>query len=159
VRRLGPLLALALLAACAPRSTRAAGETEYSRVGELELSALVQRDLSDVLGAVDVMNTSRDTVRVEYAGYCALAVLVYPEQGARGWDSSAWWPGQGDCPAGTLSLDLPPRTLGRIVAPVVLAQGIRGDSLPAGSYRAAVRIRLVQPRDTTLVLPAGQIEL
>jgi hypothetical protein len=158
VKRLA-LVGLALLCACAPRVTRAPGEKEYFRVAGLELSATVERDRSDVLGAVDVMNAGDDTVRLEYEGYCALSLRFRPERGRGAWDSSTWWARRGDCPTGNVTLTLPPRTLGRIVAPVLQAPRILGDSLPAGAYTAAVRIRLVQPRDTTLVIPAGSIDL
>lgn len=151
--------ALALLSACAPAVTRAPAEKEYQRVGALELSATVERDRSDVLGAVDVMNTSGDTLRFEYEGYCALSLRFHVLAGRGAWDSSAWWARQGDCPTGTMSLALPPRTLGRIIAPVIQVPRILGDSLPSGSYATAVRIRLLTPRDTILVLPAGSIDL
>ena len=150
-----------LLAACARPTAGPSPERDYHRVGALEISALVERDLSDVLGTVDLMNTGRDTVRLEYAGQCALAILLY-EDGTPGdarWDSSAWWAAQGDCPAASMTLDLPPRTLARVVAPLLETRQILGDSLPGARYRAAVRIRLLQPRDTTLILPAGDVHL
>jgi hypothetical protein len=121
----------------------------------------VERDLSDVLGAVDVMNTGSDTVRLEYAGQCAVAIRIHdadPDAAAR-WDSSTWWAAQGACPATPTTLDLPPRTLARIIAPLMEARRILGDSLPATGYRAAMRLRLLQPRDTTLLLPAGDVQL
>ena len=155
--------ALALLAACAPGAARApVVPTEFHRVGALEVSAVVERNQTEVLGAVDLMNTGADTVRLEYAGYCALALLLYPaEPAARAprWDSSEWWVRQGDCPAGTFRVDIPPITLARIVAPVMDARQILGDSLPGGSYTGAVRLRIVQPRDTTLVMLGGRVRL
>ena len=159
--RRAALAAALLLAGCARPPAGPEPEREYHRVGALELSALVERDLGDVLGTVDVMNTGRDTVRLEYAGQCAVAILLFDAPSAERprWDSSAWWASQGECPAGTTTLDLPPRTLGRILAPLVEARSILGDSLPLASYRAVMRFRLVQPRDTTLLLPAGELLL
>lgn len=155
--------ALALLAACAPAATRAPiVPTEFHRVGALEVSAVVERNQTEVLGAVDLMNTGTDTVRLEYAGYCALALLLYPaETAARAprWDSSEWWVRRGDCPEGNFRVDIPPITLARIVAPVIDAGQILGDSLPGGSYTGAVRLRIVQPRDTTLVMLGGRVRL
>lgn len=155
--------ALALLAsACAPAATARLTPTEYHRVGALEVSAVVERNQVEVLGAVELMNTGKDTVHLEYAGYCALALLMYPTHEGLGeplWDSSAWWTRQGDCPEGTLRVDIPPITLARIVAPVVNADRILGDSLPGGSYTGALRLRIVQPRDTTLVLLGGRVRL
>ena len=150
-----------LLGACARPPAGPEPEREYHRVGPLELSAVVERDLGDVLGTVDVMNTGRDTVRLEYAGGCALAILLFDAGGGERprWDSSAWWGAQGDCPSGTTTLDLPPRTLGRVLAPLVEARSILGDSLPLATYRAVVRFRLVHPADTTLDLPAGELVL
>ena len=155
--------ATALLAACAPAATRApAVPTEFHRVGALEVSAVVERNQTEVLGAVDLMNTGPDTVRLEYAGYCAIALLMYPPEAAvrePRWDSSDWWGRQGDCPQGTFHVVIPPVTLARIVAPVVDARQILGDSLPGGSYTGAVRLRIVQPRDTTLVMLGGRVRL
>lgn len=158
-RRLA-LAAALLIGACARPATGPSPERVYERVGPLELSALVERDLSDVLASVDVMNTARETVRLEYAGQCGLGVVLYEPAAERpSWDSALWWASQGDCPSPPMTLDIPPRTLARIVAPLLETQRIRGDSLPGTSYRAAVRIRLLQPRDTTLVLPAGDLHL
>jgi hypothetical protein len=121
---------------------------------------VVERDLGDVLGSVDIMNTGRDTVQLEYAGQCGLGILLYGEgEASPRWDSSAWWATLGDCPAPATALDLPPRTLARIIAPLLETVRILGDSLPGAGYRAALRIHLLQPRDTTLVLPAGEIQL
>jgi hypothetical protein len=36
---------------------------------------------------------------------------------------------------------------------------ILGDSLPSGTYYAAVRVRFLQPRDTTIIVPAGTLTL
>jgi hypothetical protein len=161
MRRAAASAALALLAACARPPAGPEPERDYQRVGALEISALVERDLADVLGSVDLMNTGRDTVRLEYAGQCAVAILLYEagDGATPRWDSSAWWSAQGDCPATPMTLDLPPRTLARVVAPLVQANRILGDSLPQASYRAALRLRLLQPRDTTLLLPAGDVHL
>ena len=53
------LLALAVLAGCAPRTRPAAGpEPEYHRVGPLDIAAGVQQDGVDVMGMMDIMNTS-----------------------------------------------------------------------------------------------------
>jgi len=158
--RRGAAFAILLgVTACARPASAPAPEREYQRVGPLEISALVERDLADVLGSVDLMNTGRDTVRLEYAGQCAVAILLYDASGsgAPRWDSSAWWSAQGDCPATPMTLDLPPRTLARVVAPLLEAARILGDSLPRASYRAELRLRLMQPRDTLLLLPAGDV--
>jgi hypothetical protein len=161
MRRIAAVAALLTLAACARPPVAPEPEREYLRVGALEISAVVERDLADVLGSVDLMNTGRDTVRLTYAGQCALAILLYDSgrTDAPRWDSSAWWATQGDCPGPATTLDLPPRTLARVIAPLVEARSILGDSLPIADYRAALRIHLLEPRDTTLVLPAGDLPL
>ena len=159
---LGPLLAAALLSGCARPAPEPGPATEYLLLGALELSATVERDLWDVYGAVELMNTGGDTVRLEYASQCALAILVYRPAADRGrrWDSSEWWQRrQGECPATPVRLDIPPLTLARVIAPAVDADAILGDSLPAGAYAAAMRMRLLQPTDTTLLLNAGEVEL
>jgi hypothetical protein len=163
--RLGILSALAVLAGCAPSVRHTLAENwspDFRRLGELEVSASVERNSGEILGAVDLMNTGRDTVVLEYAGYCAIAILMYRESGQHGeprWDSTEWWSRTGDCPDRTLKLSIPPETLARVVAPVVDTRRILGDSLPGGSYYGAIRINIVQPFDTTLVLPAGLVEL
>lgn len=160
MRRAGVSALLVLLVSCAPRVVTPPFDRDYQQVGPLEISALVERDLADVLGSVDVMNTSRDTVRLEYAGQCALAVVLYDRTAGRPrWDSSNWWAARGHCPAASMTLDLPPRTLARVVAPLLEAYDILGDSLPTATYRAALRLHLLQPRDTTLILPAGDLQL
>lgn len=160
MRRAGALLLALVMPACARPAAGPAPEREYERVGPLELSALVERDLTDVLGSVDVMNTGREPVRVEYAGQCALAIVLHePGAAAPSWDSALWWASRGDCPTHPMTIDLPPRTLARIVAPLLEAERIRGDTLPGATYRAFLRVRLLQPRDTTLLLPAGDVHL
>ena len=161
MRRAAAGACLLALAACARPPVAPEPAREYLRIGALEISAVVERDLADVLGSVDLMNTGRDTVRLTYAGQCALAILLYDSSRTTTprWDSSAWWATQGDCPGPATTLDLPPRTLARLLAPLVEARSILGDSLPAADYRSALRIHLLEPRDTTLVLPAGDLQL
>jgi hypothetical protein len=163
--RLGILSALAVLAGCAPFARHALVDDhlpDLRRLGELEVSASVERNSGEILGAVDLMNTGKDTIAFEYAGYCAIAILMYRGSAERGeprWDSTEWWSRTGECPERTLKLSIPPETLARVVAPVVDTRRILGDSLPGGSYFGAMRINIVQPFDTTLVLPAGPVEL
>lgn len=159
-------LAALVLAGCARRTpflTPADFEHEYVQIGALELAATVERDESDVYGTVELMNTGPDTVRLEYNAYCDLAIVLFREKDRRllpRWDSATWWRGRGGyCPERPLQLDIPPATLARIVAPAVEARGILGDSLPAGEYITAMRVRMLQPRDTALVLPGGVIQL
>lgn len=158
---LASLLALALLAGCAPRTAPATGpEPVYHRLGPLELSAMLEQDGVDVMGSVDVMNTSGRTVLLEYEGGCEFAVLVGAGEGRAHWDEALWWSTRPEiCSTSSTRLEIPARTLARILTPVVTTLQIAGDSIPMGAYPAAVRLRMLQPRDTTLVLTTGPVRL
>ena len=158
---LAVIFALAVLGGCAPRARPGTGpEPVYLHMGPLELSATLEQDGVDVMGSVDIMNTSRQPVLVEYDGGCGLAVLVTGGSTPL-WDQAIWWRGQpGICPtASTTRLEIPARTLARILTPAITTLQIAGDSIPLGTFPAAVRLRLMTPRDTLLVLPAGPVRL
>lgn len=154
------LLLLAIAAGCAQRGTRSAPEPVYLQMGPLELSASVEQDGVDVMGSVDIMNTSGRPVTVEYDGGCDLALLI-PGAGRPMWDQAVWWRANPDvCPTTSLTtLEIPARTLARILTPPMTTLEIAGDSIPFGTFPAAVRLRLLLPRDTTLVFPAGPLRL
>lgn len=161
-----PFLATSLigfsLAGCGPAPVSAPDPTIYQSIGPLEVSAAIDQNSSEILAAVDLMNTSQETIRVVYAGFCEVAVLVFrADRRSSGpvWDSSRWWSGVDECPREMLVLEIPPITLARVIAPLLEARNISGDSLPSGRYVSAMRFRLVEPRDTTLTLPAGNLEL
>jgi hypothetical protein len=158
---LAAILALTVLGGCAPRSGPGTGpEPVYLHMGPLELSATLEQDGVDVMGSVDIMNTSRQPVLVEYDGGCELAVLVTGGASPL-WDQTIWWREHpGVCPTTTSTrLEIPGRTLARILTPAVTTLQIAGDSIPLGSFPAAVRLRLMSPRDTLLVLPTGPVRL
>ena len=69
-------LALVLLAGCAPRVQPGAFSPEYVRLGPLELSAAIERDIGDLMGSVDIMNTGDSAVVVEYNGSCAVSIVL-----------------------------------------------------------------------------------
>ena len=161
LRRVGLGLTFLATAACG-RAVRAPDPGLYQSIGPLELSAAIDQNSSEILAAVDLMNTSQETIRVVYAGFCEVAVLVYradARASAPVWDSSRWWSGIDECPVEMLTLEIPPVTLARVVAPLLEVRNISGDSLPLGRYVGAMRFRLVEPRDTTLTLPAGELDL
>jgi hypothetical protein len=132
----------------------------YVHIGPLELSAYIDQEGVDVMGSVDIMNTSRGPVTVEYDAGCDLAIVMGGE-GAPMWDQAAWWRrNPGICPeSGLTRLEIPGRTLARVLTPAVTTYQIAGDSIPLGTFPAAVRLRLSVPRDTLLVLPAGPVRL
>jgi hypothetical protein len=133
----------------------------YVRLGALELSATIERDAGDLMGSVDVMNTSGQSVSLHYQGSCAVAILVAGRGRDRPrWDALTWWQSRpGICRPDPVVLDIPPKTLARILTPPVNQQEILGDSIASGSHTVALRIRIYQPTDTTLLLPAGRVEL
>ena len=159
---IGVLLAVLSAGARAATAPPALGPA-YVQYGGLELSAAVEPDPPDLFGVVDIMNPTADTVRLRYAGFCELAIVLYPAAasgGAPTWDSSLWWERrQGSCPASPVELDIPPETLARVIAPVIQVESVLGDSLPPGPYTPAVRLRLLLPRDTTFVLRGETIDI
>lgn len=153
-------LALVALAACAPRARLAVDESRYVRVGPLEISGFVEREMVDIFAAAQVMNTSRQPLEIAYAGACGVALVIYhPDrpQAAPAWDSERL--GLGLCPPTPDRFEIPPETLARLLAPAFGSEEIRGDSLARGRYLAAVRLHLLHPRDTTLLLSAGPLDL
>lgn len=155
------LLALALIAGCAPRGRPGSGpEPVYFRMGPLELSATIEQEGVDLMGSVDIMNTSGRPVTVEYDGGCSLAVLLPGETGPL-WDQAEWWLSRpGICPASSATtLEIPARTMARILTPSMTTMEIAGDSIPRGTFPGAVRMRMLAPDDTTLIFPAGIVRL
>jgi hypothetical protein len=153
------LSALAVLAGCAPRTRPATGpEPEYHRLGPFDIAADVQQNGVDVMGMVDIMNTTTQPVLLEYEGGCGLSVVVGGT--AVLWDEARWWSTRPDiCPTDPTRLEIPGRTMARILAPAVTTLQIAGDSIPMGTFPAAIRLRMLQPLDTTLVLPATPVRL
>lgn len=152
---------LCLFSACAPALVAPEDDREYHQIGDLEFSATVEQDIESVYGLIDIMNPTRSPVLVEYSSGCAVAYLVHQDgRTTPSWESSRWWTGlQGSCPSEPMRMEIPAATLGRIMAPAVDPGIVLGDSLPAGSYQVAMRIRLLQPLDTTLILRAGPVQL
>lgn len=160
-RQAGLPALLCLLAACAPALVSPEDTREYHRLGSLELSAVLEQDDQSLYGLIEIMNSSRQPVVVEYAGACGVGYLLYQEGGVTPrWQSSRWWTAlQGSCPETPLRMEIPGATLARIMAPALDPGIVLGDTLRAGSYEAAMRLRLLQPRDTTLILRAGPVRL
>jgi hypothetical protein len=153
------LSALAVLAGCAPRTRPATGpEPVYHRLGPFDIAAGVQQDGVDVMGMVDIMNVTTQPVLLEYEGGCGLSVVVGGT--AALWDEALWWSAHPDlCTPGSTRLEIPGRTMARVLAPAVTTPQIAGDSIPMGTFPAAIRLKMLQPLDTTLVLPAGAVRL
>jgi hypothetical protein len=160
MRRAIPL-GLALLAGCATGSRGTGPQPVYVRLGALELSATIERDAGDLMGSVDVMNTGDRTISLHYQGSCAVSILVADGEGeGPRWDALTWWQSRpGICRTDPVVLEIPPQTLARILTPAVSEAEILGDSIASGSHPVALRIRILAPRDTTLLLPAGRVEL
>lgn len=157
-------MALLLGAGCTARAPldTAPAPREYATVGVLELSGVVERDGEAVYSMVEVMNTGPDTVRLSHPEACGVALLLLSDRSegaAVRWDLEAWGAAQGFCSGRVSTLDLPPNTLARLFSPIVGEPDIRGDSLPAGEYASAMRIRLTAPADTTLLLWSGPVRI
>lgn len=156
---------LAVLAGCVHPAPRTGPEPVYTRVGPLDLSAMLDASDGQIVAAVEAMNLDADSVAVVYPALCGISLVVFrPDAPARPvWDSARWIaPAPGDttgCPQFSRQLVIPEQTLARLYMPVVAGVQILGDSLPAGDYAAALRFHLLQPRDTTLLLPAGPLRL
>ena len=165
IPRLRPLLALLLFAAapaCAARAPLPALDRprEYATVGALELSGVVERDGEAVYSMVEIMNTGSDTVRLAHPEACGVSlILLSTDSATLRWDLERWGQGQGYCSGRVSTMDLPPNTLARLFSPIVGEPDVRGDSLPGGDYASAMRIRLVEPADTTILLWSGPVRL
>lgn len=162
MRRLLAFAALAI-AGCARPVPLAGPVPEYVQLGELELSATVEQEGVDLMGSVDIMNTSREPVTLRYTGGCAVSLVLLPQSGRSArprWDEFEWLrPHTDACRPDPLVLEIPPRTLARLLTPAVTSMQILGDSIPPGEYPAGVRLRMLQPRDTTLLLRANPVQL
>lgn len=131
--------------------------------GSLGVTAVFERpDLGQIRTLLTFRNATDRPFLSEYASMCALAVLVYDDptyEGAPRWDGHRWqntrpgackWmPAVAELGVGE-SADLAARASDSIIL---------GDSLAAGTYWLATRVRFLQPADTTLVIPAGEVEL
>ncbi|MDX1660962.1 MAG: hypothetical protein R3326_04150 [Gemmatimonadota bacterium] len=129
----------------------------------LSRSAILERPAAGEIRSVATFHNPTGTLFLgEYVGMCAVAILVYddPTLGASPrWNGYRW---QNTQPGGCKAL--------RSIAEVRAGESheltawasdsiILGDSLAAGRYWLAVRVRFVEPADTTLVIPAGEMEL
>jgi hypothetical protein len=165
--RTRPLAVFLLLAAggcaSAARGAPEVDDREYVQVGELELSAVIEQEAGEVYSMVEIMNTSDGTVRLEYPGPCAVSPTLFRPVGSTReavWTAEAWGTANPMvCPPSPIQLDIPAGTLARLIAPILVQTELQGDSLPPGRYPTAVRFRMLQPRDTTLLLWSGEVQL
>jgi len=130
----------------------------------LRLEATFERNaLGDVFGVATLHNLWPAPFSMEYAGVCAQSLLVYASASYSDpplWNQLQYWNGRpGGCKWMPLTLVLPANGSRQIKTPAVAPTVIMGDSIPAGTYFLAVSIRMLQPRDTTLVIPAGPVQL
>ena len=134
-------------------------------VEDLDFTAELRRVRDgDLQGVVTITNPTSESALLEYAGTCAPSILIFSpdaDEGVPLWDQFRYWQGQvGGCKWFTSILEMP-ASMSRPAVSTGLASDsiILGDSLPGGTYQAAVRLDVFQPQDTTLVIPAGLVEL
>ena len=129
---------------------------------QLRFDAGVVRGSDAALTAsLTIRNPTRSRIALEYAGVCHPSILVFADPTAPPvWDQLRWWNTRPGACKWTPQLHvLDPNTRGLIRSASVSEAAILGDSLPPGLYHLAIRVRVLQPRDTTLVVSAGVHEL
>lgn len=129
----------------------------------LEITAEVERSGDQLSALIDFRNRAAEPIWIEHAQGCQVAILVFPATGITGeplWDGLDWRNGQvGGCKIPSSITGIEPGQGMGLIAPLVTDETILGDSIPPGEYMVAVRARVTQPRDTTLVVIAGTMAL
>jgi len=122
----------------------------------LEFHALVGRAANRIGGVVTVRNPSSSPVRLEVAGPCGLGLVVLPAEGGADrplWEQDETTPGGCGEPSGVR--EIPPEGRIELHTAQVSERVILGDSIAAGEYALAVRIRLLRPETETRLLTAA----
>ncbi len=131
--------------------------------GFVAFEATVQHNPDRLQGAVTLRNYRSAPYHIEYAGLCAVALLVYADAQYTEppvWDQLGWWFTQpGACKWPHLFATVPALGVGEILTPTIDEASILGDSLAPGTYYLAVRLYQISPRDTIMVIPAGPAEI
>lgn len=127
------------------------------------VASVLSSGSEEIGGRVTIRNPFSEPVWLDLVGGCDVSLLVLPEGGASAeplWDQRRWWDAAfGGCRAMSELREIPPGGSVSLDTPMVSETAIRGDSIPQGTYGLAVRIRLVQPRDTTRIVPIGSHRL
>lgn len=131
---------------------------------EIEFDAVALRNpQGELFLRASIENPTVSTFVMEYAGVCAPSLLVYRDPGLTGsllWDQLEWWNSRaGGCKWLPAFLEIPTGVERHVSTPAMADADILGDSIPAGTYPVSMRLRILQPRDSTLVIPAGTVEL
>lgn len=133
-------------------------------VESLRAEGVVER-LSDdrLMGIASLHNPTDRPFVAEYAGSCAIALLAYDDPtygGPPRWDQHRWQNTRiGGCKWFPGITEVGVGEVAKFATPGVSDSIILGDSLPTGAYWLAIRVRILQPADTTLVIPGGEVEL
>ncbi|MGH7471515.1 MAG: hypothetical protein ACRENP_26485 [Longimicrobiales bacterium] len=126
-------------------------------VAQLAFTAsTAQRASGSYYGVLTVGNATSSRAWLEFAGLCAPALLLFSQPSYGGeprWDQSR--PPAMACKWVPHQLSIAQQDSGRAVN----TSDILGDSLPNGTYFGAVRVRILQPSATTIVIPAGVMTL
>ena len=138
-----------------PQAERIAEPTRVS------VAATMQQSNGRIAVQVSVRNAGRSEFVGEYRGVCAVAVLLWKSDDDQlRWDQHNWFNTRpGGCKWMVWPLRIPPDSEVVVPTHVVSQADVLGDSLPAGDYDVAVRLRLVAPFDTTFIVAAGRAML
>ena len=142
--------------------------------GSLVFKGASEPSVAGLMGVIDVTNQTRHEVTIGYAGMCAVTLLVFRDSTLSKtpvWDQGRWW----NTRAGGCKWFPDQRAIAggshlRIGTSSVQPSVILGDSLPSGTYYAAVRLMVgrVEPAspapyrmtvDSSLVISAGALQL
>lgn len=127
----------------------------------LSLAATMQQSNGRISVQVSARNAGSTEFVGEYRGVCAVAVLLWKSDEDRlRWDQFDWFNTRpGGCKWLVTPLRIPPDSEVEVSTRVVSPADVLGDSLPAGDYDVAVRLRLVTPFDSTFIVAAGRATL
>lgn len=160
-RRSGFVVAALVTAGCGAQALRTPQEERTAEPTQLSVAATMQQSSGRIAVQVSVRNAGSSEFVGEFQGVCAVAVLLWKSDDDRlRWDQQNWFNTRaGGCKWLLWPLRIPPDSEVEVITQVVSEASVLGDSLPAGDYDVAVRLRLVTPFDSTFVVAAGQATL
>jgi hypothetical protein len=113
-------------------------------LGPLSFKGTIEPSTAGLTGVIDVANQTQSEVTLGYSGMCAVALLVFSDSTLSGtptWDQARWWNSRaGGCKWFPSQVIIGGGSHARISTPPVQPGIILGDSLPSGTYYAAVRL-------------------
>jgi hypothetical protein len=131
-------------------------------VADLAFTAGITQTASGAFnGMLTIGNATPKGALLEYAGICTPTLLLFSQPiytVSPSWDALRRR-NVPACKSVPLQISIDPQASGRLVTWAATATDVLGDSLPNGTYYAAVRVHIWRPSSNTLVIPAGALLL